>query len=89
MGSSTQELPDICILDDTNFHRWSLEIMLTMKGKGLWKYVVDNNVNDAEDSRKYMAMAFIVRTVNETNFHRISSCETAKQMMERLIQFHS
>ncbi|KAH9522327.1 hypothetical protein DERF_005910 [Dermatophagoides farinae] len=65
MGSSTQELPDICILDDTNFHRWSLEIMLTMKGKGLWK------------------------TVNETNFHRISSCETAKQMMERLIQFHS
>ncbi|KAH9510529.1 hypothetical protein DERF_009051 [Dermatophagoides farinae] len=59
-----------------------------MKGKKLWKYVIDNNINDSEDPSKFMAMAFIVRTVDETNFHRISGCDSAKQMMDKLIQYH-
>ena len=88
MGSATQELPDITILNDSNFHRWAMEIELTMKGKKLWKYVIDNNINDSEDPSKFMAMAFIVRTVDETNFHRISGCDSAKQMMDKLIQYH-
>ncbi|KAH7640861.1 hypothetical protein DERF_000543 [Dermatophagoides farinae] len=51
MGSVTQELTDITILNDSNFHRWAMEIELTMKGKNLWKYVVNNNINDTEDPR--------------------------------------
>ena len=88
MGSVAQELPDITILNDSNFHRWAMEIELTMKGKKLWKFVIDNNINDSEDPSKFMAMAFIVRTVDETNFHRISGCDSVKQMMDKLIQYH-
>ncbi|CAG7815563.1 unnamed protein product [Allacma fusca] len=84
-------------LNGSNYTRWRLQISLLLKAAKLWKYVDGTEVRDAADPKKQEqwedkdieAQSIIVPTLDAAQTNHIYSCNTSKEMFDKLRDMNS